>query len=131
PLSRSKCWTGGVRLRTRRRSPVCDRFTAHTGSSGQSITRTLMIGRGRMARAHLRSMLAQQDTTQVVVVSEPDAAAYDAVVAQYQEVGLTPPPNEPDLERLLQSYGSELDAAFIITPHAYHYAQTKACLEAG
>ena len=43
----------------------------------------------------------------------------------------TPPPNEPDLSRLLQQYSAELDAAFIITPHAYHYAQTKACMEAG
>jgi predicted dehydrogenase len=84
-----------------------------------------------MARAHIRSMLAQQDTTQVVVVSEPAAGAYDALVTQYQEAGLAPPPNEPDLDRLLATWGSELDAAFIITPHAYHYAQTKACLEAG
>ena len=90
-----------------------------------------MIGCGRMARGHIRAMLAQQDTTQIVVVSEPSAEAYNAVVAQYQEAGLTPPPNEPDLDNLLATYGSELDAAFIITPHAYHYAQTKACLEAG
>ena len=94
-------------------------------------TRTVMIGCGRMARGHIRAMLAQQDTTQIVVVSEPSAEAYNAVVAQYQEAGLTPPPNEPDLDNLLATYGSELDAAFIITPHAYHYAQTKACLEAG
>jgi predicted dehydrogenase len=79
----------------------------------------------------MRAMLAQQDTTEVVVVSEPATEAYNALVAQYQEAGLTPPPNEPDLDKLLASYGSELDAAFIITPHAYHYAQTKACLEAG
>lgn len=90
-----------------------------------------MIGCGRMARGHMRAMLAQHDTTEVVVVSEPAAEAYGALVAQYQEAGLTPPPNEPDLEKLLTVYGNELDAAFIITPHAYHYAQTKACLEAG
>jgi predicted dehydrogenase len=76
-------------------------------------------------------MLAQQDTTQVVAVSEPSAAAYDALVTEYQEVGLEPPPNEVDLDHLLATYGSELDAAFIITPHAYHYQQTKACMEAG
>jgi predicted dehydrogenase len=76
-------------------------------------------------------MLAQQDTTQVVVVSEPAAEAYHTLVTQYEELGLAPPPNEPDLDKLLATYGSELDASFIITPHAYHYAQTKACLEAG
>jgi predicted dehydrogenase len=90
-----------------------------------------MIGCGRMARAHIRAMLSQQDTTQIVVVSEPAADAYAAVVTQYEEMGLTPPPNEPDLDKLLAQYGSELDTAFIITPHAYHYAETKACLEAG
>jgi predicted dehydrogenase len=90
-----------------------------------------MIGCGRMARSHVRAMLAQQDTTQIVVVSEPAIEAYQALVAQYEEAGLTPPPNEPDIEKLLAMYGSELDAAFIITPHAYHYAQTKACLETG
>lgn len=90
-----------------------------------------MIGCGRMARSHVRAMLAQQDTTQIVVVSEPATEAYQALVAQYEEAGLTPPPNEPDIEKLLATYGSELNAAFIITPHAYHYAQTKACLETG
>jgi predicted dehydrogenase len=84
-----------------------------------------------MARAHIRAMLGQQDTTQVVVISEPSAEAYGTVAKQYEEAGLAPPPNEPDLDKLLATYGSELDAAFIITPHAYHYAQTKACLEAG
>ena len=45
--------------------------------------------------------------------------------------GLEPPPNEPDLDRLLADYDGELDAAFIITPHAYHHDQTVACMEAG
>ena len=94
-------------------------------------TRTLMIGCGRMARGHMRAMLAQRDTTEVVLVSEPAAEAYGALVKQYEEAGLPPPPNEPDLERALAKHASELDAAFIITPHAYHYAQTRACLEAG
>jgi predicted dehydrogenase len=90
-----------------------------------------MIGCGRMARGHIRAMLAQQESTQIVVVSEPSADAYGTVVKQYEEAGLTAPPNVPDIDRLLAEYGSELDAAFIITPHAYHYEQTKACLEAG
>jgi predicted dehydrogenase len=90
-----------------------------------------MIGCGRKAVAHLRSMLAQQDRTEVVVVSEPSAEAYGAVVKLYEEAGLTPPPNEPNLDKLLAQYGSELDTAFIVTPHAYHYEQTKACLETG
>ncbi len=90
-----------------------------------------MIGCGRMAYGHIKNMLAQQDTTSIQVVCEPSTAAYAAVCDLFKQHNLTPPPNEPDLERLIQQYGPALDAAFVITPHAYHYAQTKACLEAG
>lgn len=93
--------------------------------------RTAMIGCGRMAVGHIRAMLAQQDTTQIRVICEPSAAAYANACEAFTAQGLTPPPNEPDLTQLLARYGHELDAAFIITPHAYHYEQTKACMEAG
>ena len=79
-----------------------------------------MIGCGRMALGHIHAMLAQQTTTQLRVVCEPSAAAYEKACELFTAQGLTPPPNEPDLGRLLDRYGSELDAAFIITPHAYH-----------
>ncbi|MBZ0298399.1 MAG: Gfo/Idh/MocA family oxidoreductase, partial [Anaerolineae bacterium] len=42
-----------------------------------------------------------------------------------------PPQNEPDFEKLLSDYGSELDTAFIVTPHNMHYPQAAACLETG
>lgn len=96
-----------------------------------SPVRTVMIGCGRMAIGHMRAMLAQQETTEIRVVCEPSPAAYEKACELFTEQGLTPPPNEPDLARLLERYGSELDAAFIITPHAYHFTQTKACMEAG
>jgi predicted dehydrogenase len=90
-----------------------------------------MIGCGGMARHHIRRMLEMQDTTQIAMVCEPSGQAYEMAAELFDAAGLTPPPNEPDLERLLADYGDQLDAAFIITPHAYHHAQTTACLEAG
>lgn len=90
-----------------------------------------MIGTGGMARHHLRLMLEHFPQTAVPVVCEPSAAAYEETVTLFEEHGRTPPVNQPNLAQLLAAYGSELDAAFIITPHAYHYEQTKACLEAG
>ena len=51
--------------------------------------------------------------------------------ALFVEAGLTAPPNQPDLDRLLREHGDRLDAAFIITPHAFHHDQTVACMEAG
>jgi predicted dehydrogenase len=84
-----------------------------------------------MARHHIRRMLQQLDTTEIAVVCEPSPEAYAATAEIFADAGSAPPPNEPDLERLLEVYGGELDAAFIITPHAYHHDQSVACLEAG
>jgi predicted dehydrogenase len=84
-----------------------------------------------MARHHIRQMLRQQDTTRIDVVCEPSPQAYAATAEIFETAGLAPPPNEPDLERLLDQYGPALDAAFIVTPHAYHHDQSVACMEAG
>lgn len=93
--------------------------------------RTVMIGCGGMARHHIRNMVKMQQTTQVSVVCEPSAQAYEETAAIFDAAGLPVPPNQPDLAKLLHEHGRNLDAAFIITPHAYHHDQTKACLEAG
>ncbi len=91
--------------------------------------RVTMIGCGSMARHHIKQMLKQQDITTITVVCEPAAQNYAALVEIFTTAGLEPPPNEPDLSKLLADY--TLDAAFIITPHAYHHDQTAACLNAG
>jgi predicted dehydrogenase len=93
--------------------------------------RAAIVGCGGMARHHVRQMLRQADTTGIDVVCEPSPESYAALVEIYQQVGQVPPPNEPDLDRLLAEYRSKLDVAFVITPHAYHHDQTAACLEAG
>jgi predicted dehydrogenase len=84
-----------------------------------------------MARWHVRAMLQQLDTTQITVMCEPAPDQYAATAALFTAAGLEPPPNQPDLARLLADYRGRLGAAFIITPHAYHHDQTVACLEAG
>lgn len=101
--------------------------------------RVAIIGGGLMARIHIAQMLkmqppphaARRESTRIVVVSEPAPAMYGAVCALFDEAGLEPPPNEPDLSRLLKDFHGNLDAAFIISPHVYHHDQAKACLEAG
>ncbi len=97
----------------------------------ETAVRLTMIGVGGMARHHLRAILPNFPQTYVPVVCEPSAEAYAEMVELFTEYGRTPPPNCPDLAVLLQQYGRELDAAFIITPHVYHHDQTKACLKAG
>ena len=84
-----------------------------------------------MARYHIRNMLQQLDTTRITVVCEPSPDEYAATAEVFKQAGQEPPPNQPDLSRLLTDYAASLDTAFIITPHAYHHDQTQACLEAG
>jgi predicted dehydrogenase len=93
------------------------------------LIRTVLIGCGGMARNHIRLMIQQAETTQITAICEPSQAAYDAAAALFVAAGLEPPPNQPDLKRLLNEHA--LDAAFIITPHVYHHDQTQACMEAG
>ncbi len=102
-----------------------------TESENREQINVAMIGCGRMAQGHIRAMLAQQQSTRIRVLCEPSAAAHEQTCALFRAQGLTPPPNVTDLAQLLADYGAVLDAAFIITPHAFHHAQATACLEAG
>ncbi|MBI1800272.1 MAG: Gfo/Idh/MocA family oxidoreductase [Chloroflexi bacterium] len=94
-------------------------------------TRMIIVGAGGMARHHLRQLLLQSDTTKVAAICEPDGTAYQLAAKLFKDAGMRPPPNQPDLEKLLSEREGEVDAAFIITPHAYHHAQASMCLEAG
>lgn len=93
--------------------------------------RATLIGVGGMARYHIRQMLQMTSRTRITVLCEPSEHMYAEAAKLFTEAGLEPPPNQPEVEKLLADYGGQLDAAFIITPHAYHHAQTTACLEAG
>lgn len=96
-----------------------------------AITKVAMIGCGAMAQNHILSMLQQLDTTEIVIICEPNQQAYDEVCSIFSEAGLSPPPNQPDLQSLLREYKTLVDAAFILTPHVFHFEQAKSCLEGG
>ncbi len=93
--------------------------------------RVAFIGCGNMARYHLSVILKHFLDTQVPVVCEPDPEQFELTAEEFRIAGRPVPPNEPDLATLLAKYGPELDATFIVTPHALHHDQTVACLEAG
>ena len=93
--------------------------------------RVALIGVGGMARYHISQLLKMQSTTRIVALCEPSEAMALEAAKVFLEAGVPPPPNQPDWQRLISEYGPELDAALIITPHALHHDQTKACLEAG
>ncbi|HQY90818.1 Gfo/Idh/MocA family oxidoreductase [Caldilinea sp.] len=97
----------------------------------QSPLRIAIIGCGGMARHHTVAMLRHQELVQIPVVCEPSAETYARFAVLFKDVGLTPPPNEPNLTLLLREHADALDAVFIITPHVLHHEQAGACMEAG
>ena len=94
-------------------------------------TRVALIGVGGMARHHVRQMLTMPESTQITVLCEPSQAMLASASAIFKEAGQETPPNQPDLNKLLDEYASHLDAAFIVSPHAFHHAQTQDCMRVG
>ncbi len=90
-----------------------------------------MIGCGGMARYHIGNILKQPETTRLAALCDPDPVALELAAQKFIQADLPPPPTWTSLEAMLAETRGELDAAFIITPHAYHHDQTTACLEAG
>lgn len=93
--------------------------------------RTVLIGTGGMGRHHIRMMLKQQDSTRISVLCDISPESYALASQLFSEAGLEAPPNQPDLGALLKQYAGQLDTAFVVTPHACHFDQTVACMEAG
>ena len=91
--------------------------------------RAAVIGCGNMGRHHIRNILKQTDTTEIAALCDPLPMAIEETAKLFARAGQALPPDEPDLQRLLVDY--DVDAAFIVTPHALHHDQAKACLEAG
>ena len=93
--------------------------------------RAAIIGCGAAGRARIRVALADFRNTSIDVVCEPSPDAYREAAAIFEAEGRPVPVNVPDLERLLGEHAHKLDVAFIVTPHALHFSQARACLEAG
>lgn len=93
--------------------------------------RTIVIGAGLMARQHLEMMLQQQDTTEIVALCDPSQQQLQLASELFEERDLPIPATGPQLEVLLQEFRGELDAALIVTPHAFHLRQATMCLESG
>jgi predicted dehydrogenase len=91
--------------------------------------RIAMVGCGLMAGWHIREIMKYAASSEIVAICEPSEAAYAANARLFSDAGLEPPPNQPDLARLLAEH--TIDTAFIITPHVHHHDQSVACLEAG
>jgi predicted dehydrogenase len=76
-------------------------------------------------------MLQQTATTDIVALCDPAPEQLELATGLFEKNGLAIPATGPDLEELLDEFRGELDAALIVTPHAFHLRQAQACLEAG
>lgn len=93
--------------------------------------RTLIVGAGAMARNHIETMLKQQDTTEIVALCDPSQPQLALALELFEKYDALAPTTGLELEALLRELDGELDAALIVTPHAFHLRQATMCLQSG
>jgi predicted dehydrogenase len=89
--------------------------------------RAIIIGTGGMARYHLRSMLEQKRTTDVVGFVETSEAQRQEIRKMYEGSKQTCPPFYNTIKDLIKTQGTA-DAALIVTPHKFHFENARDCL---
>ena len=77
--------------------------------------------------------MAGRPDTVIAAICEPRPEAADAGVLEVTSRGAPAPRVEPDWDEFIGHVAQEerLDAIVLFTPHAFHFAQAKAALEAG
>ena len=91
-----------------------------------------VIGTGIMGVSHIGDIVGREDTV-IAGLCEPRPGGADAALAVIAAAGRPAPPVEPDWRRFLDVTAREqrLDAVILLTPHALHFEQAAAALEAG
>ncbi len=92
--------------------------------------KTIVVGTGGMARHHIRLMLEQQRTTDMVGFVETSEDQRQAVKTLYQETGHTCPAFYRTIGEFIKTQG-KAEAALIVTPHKFHFEQARECLTNG
>jgi predicted dehydrogenase len=106
-------------------------LSTHDGTALEPI-RVGVVGTGKMSHAHIGDMAGRHDTL-IAAICEPNPAAADRAVIEVASRSAPEPVVEPDWERFIAVTAREqrLDAVVLLTPHALHFAQATAALEAG
>ncbi|WP_254767664.1 Gfo/Idh/MocA family protein [Salinilacihabitans rarus] len=86
--------------------------------------RAAAIGLGGLGQLELE-VLASLDGVEVVAGTDVSPDARRVFERQFDA------PAYEDHESMLEDHGADVDVALIVTPHAFHYEQARACLEAG
>jgi predicted dehydrogenase len=93
-------------------------------------TTCIVVGTGGFARWHIRTMLEQRRTTDIVGLVEPGSASRVATASLFAERGLACPPFYDTIRKLIRAVGPA-DAALVCTPHKFHLENTRDCLKNG
>lgn len=89
--------------------------------------RTIVVGTGGMARHHIRFMLEQTRTTDMVGFVETSEDQRKKVQKFYKDKGETCPPFFRTIGELIKAQ-LKPNAALIVTPHKYHFENARECL---
>jgi predicted dehydrogenase len=92
--------------------------------------KAIIVGTGGMARHHIRQMLEQKRTTEIVGFVEVSEEQRQEVRKLYKEVEETCPPFFRTISELLKAQ-LKPNAAFIVTPHKFHFENARECLTNG
>jgi predicted dehydrogenase len=92
--------------------------------------KAIIVGTGGMARHHIRQMLEQKRTTEIVGFVEVSEEQRQEVRKFYKEVEETCPPFFRTISELLKAQ-LKPNAAFIVTPHKFHFENARECLTNG
>ncbi len=90
----------------------------------------ILVGTGGMARHHISQILKQPRTTQIQAMVETSEEQRKITRELFRSNGKTSPPFYRTISELLENE-SRPDAAFIVTPHKFHFENARDCLNAG
>jgi len=94
-------------------------------------TTVIVVGTGGMARGHIqRSMLPWPEITRIAGLVEVSEDSRTETAKLFSEAGQACPPFFDSIGELLEA-GIEVDTALIVTPHKFHFDNTRECLENG
>lgn len=92
--------------------------------------KSIVVGTGGFALSHIRAMLNMVRTTHIAGFVEPSEASRTATAALFSERGISCPPFYPTVRALTKAQGV-VDAAVICSPHKFHFANARDCLQSG
>lgn len=103
-------------------------MTSKTADTSKRL-RLVLVGAGGMMRHHITNLLQMQDRIDVVGIAEPDDQQARLSRKRFLDAGVKAPRRWASLPEMFARV--DADAAFIASPHVFHYDQTVACMEAG